>query len=62
MAWPCSTAKLTLLARYRERKADLRAYLLTLHETAAEELADLDGGRCPADLEDRFTAWAEPRG
>lgn len=62
VAWPCSTAKLNLLARYRERKAELRAYLLTLHGTAAEELAELDGGRHPADLEDRFTAWAEPRG
>ncbi|WMF04562.1 flavin reductase [Micromonospora robiginosa] len=62
MARPCSTAKLTLLARYRERRAELRAYLLTLHEAAAEELAELDGGRRPADLEDRFTAWAAPRG
>ncbi|WBB77238.1 flavin reductase [Micromonospora sp. WMMD1128] len=61
MAWPCSTAKLSLLARYRERKAELRAYLLSLHETAAEELAGLDGGRRPVNLEDRFTAWAEHR-
>ncbi|MEW2443288.1 flavin reductase [Micromonospora marina] len=62
MAWPCSPAKLTLLARYRERKAELKDFLVRQRETAAEDLAELDSGQRPADLDDRFTAWAEPRG
>ncbi|WFE37709.1 flavin reductase [Micromonospora sp. WMMD998] len=62
VAWPCSTAKLNLLAKYRQRKAELKADLLAQQETAADDLAELDGGRRPAGLEDRFTAWVEPRG
>ncbi|MDG4800487.1 hypothetical protein [Micromonospora sp. WMMD980] len=55
-------AKLNLLARYRGRRAELKAYLLTLQEAAAADLTELDGGRHPTGLEDRFTAWTEPRG
>ncbi|MDG4799391.1 flavin reductase [Micromonospora sp. WMMD980] len=62
MVWPCSTAKLTLLARYRECKAELKEFLVNLRETAADDLAELDGGHRPAHLDDRFTAWAAPRG
>ncbi|MEU1809450.1 flavin reductase [Micromonospora aurantiaca (nom. illeg.)] len=61
MAWPCSTAKLTLLARYRDRRTELKAHLATLREEAADQLAALDSGHRPADLEDRFIAWVEPR-
>lgn len=62
VAWPCSTAKLNLLAKYRERGAELKAYLLRLHEEAASQLAELNDGQRPAHLEQHFTAWVEPCG
>ncbi|MEU1856338.1 hypothetical protein [Micromonospora aurantiaca (nom. illeg.)] len=52
---------MTLLARYRDRRTELKAHLATLREEAADQLAALDSGHRPADLEDRFIAWVEPR-
>ncbi|MDZ5447742.1 flavin reductase [Micromonospora sp. 4G57] len=61
IAWPCSPAKLRLLAEYRERRAARLVYLATLQAEAAEQLADLDQGTPPAGLADRFTGWARAR-
>lgn len=57
IAWPCSPAKLRLLAEYRSDRTALLVYLGTLQVEAAEHLAGSDS----PDLTDRFTAWARPR-
>lgn len=62
IAWPCSSAKLRLLAEYREDRTALLVYLATLQAEAAEQLAELDGNTPPVDLAERFTGWARPRG
>lgn len=61
IAWPCSPAKLRLLAEYRERRTDLLVYLATLQAEAAEQLAEPDHDTPPADLADRFAGWARAR-
>ncbi|NJP30513.1 flavin reductase [Micromonospora thermarum] len=61
IAWPCSPAKLRLLAEYRNDRATLLVYLATLQAEAAEQLAELDSGTSPADLTERFTGWARAR-
>ncbi|MGC4788620.1 flavin reductase [Micromonospora sp. DT178] len=61
VAWPCSTAKLLLLARYRENRDALMVHLAELREEAAAQLAELDHGSPPADLTVRFTGWARAR-
>lgn len=58
--WPCSAAKLLLLATYRDRRAALIDHLKTLQAQATEEMAEQNGNR-PPDLTDRFTAWAQAR-
>ncbi|MGC4764900.1 flavin reductase [Micromonospora sp. DT46] len=60
VAWPCSTAKLLLLAKYRGNRDALMIHLAALCAEAAEELAGLDGSP-PADLAVRFTGWARAR-
>ncbi|PZG22313.1 flavin reductase [Micromonospora craterilacus] len=60
-AWPCSPAKLRLLAEYKDDKPALMVYLVTLREEAAEQLAELDSGTPPADLHKRFTDWVPVR-
>ncbi|MFV2112308.1 flavin reductase [Micromonospora sp. LOL_025] len=61
VAWPCSTAKLLLLAKYRENPDALLVHLAELCEEAATQLAELDHGSPPADLTARFTGWARAR-
>ncbi|WP_406078000.1 flavin reductase [Micromonospora sp. NBC_00858] len=58
IAWPCSAAKLRLLAEYRRDRVALLVYLATLQAEAGEQLAGLD----PARLTDRFISWARARG
>ncbi|WP_328421391.1 flavin reductase [Micromonospora sp. NBC_00389] len=58
IAWPCSAAKLRLLAEYRRDRVALLVYLATLQSEAGEQLAGLD----PARLTDRFLSWARARG
>ncbi|GAB3853778.1 hypothetical protein GCM10029963_45620 [Micromonospora andamanensis] len=55
--WPCSPAKLRLLAEYKGNMPSLMVYLVTLREEAAEDLAELDSGERPANMHTRFTAW-----
>ncbi|WP_346537695.1 flavin reductase [Micromonospora sp. DPT] len=62
IGWPCSAAKLRLLAEYRHDRVALTVYLVTLQAEAAEELAGSGCGRSPAGLMDRFVSWARPRG
>ncbi|PZF99502.1 flavin reductase [Micromonospora deserti] len=62
IAWPCSAAKLRLLAEYRHDRAALTVYLATLQAEAADQLAALDHATRPVDLTDRFVSWARPRG
>ncbi|MFG1649831.1 flavin reductase [Micromonospora sp. NPDC049275] len=57
IAWPCSAAKLSLLGEYRENRSALVAYLMTLRDEAAGQCH----GTKPADLDDRFVAWARCR-
>ncbi|MEU3455218.1 flavin reductase [Micromonospora sp. NPDC006766] len=62
IAWPCSAAKLRLLAEYRGQRASLLIYLASLQAEAAVQLAELGGGTALAGLHDRFLGWARPRG
>ncbi|MEU4771007.1 flavin reductase [Micromonospora sp. NPDC023644] len=61
IAWPCSAAKLRLLAEYRTDRAALLIHLAALQVEAGEQLAALEQATAPADLTDRFTGWARPR-
>ncbi|MEU2664010.1 flavin reductase [Micromonospora sp. NPDC007220] len=61
IAWPCSAAKLRLLAEYRTDRPALLMHLATLQAEAGEQLAALDHATTPAGLTARFTAWARPR-
>ncbi|SCF45433.1 flavin reductase [Micromonospora mirobrigensis] len=56
--WPCSAARLALLAEYREDRTALLIYLGTL---LAEASVDLAGQCAPARLADRILNWARPR-
>ncbi|SIN25651.1 flavin reductase [Micromonospora cremea] len=58
IAWPCSAAKLRLLAEYRHDRVALMVYLATLQAEAAEQLTGMD----PAGLAERFLSWARARG
>ncbi|MBQ0903431.1 flavin reductase [Micromonospora sp. U21] len=58
IAWPCSAAKLRLLAEYRRDRVALMVYLATLQAEAGEQLTGID----PARLAERFLSWARPRG
>ncbi|WP_444951668.1 flavin reductase [Micromonospora ureilytica] len=57
IAWPCSTAKLRLLAEYRDDRAALLDRLTALRDRAAIQL----DGAPTANLDDRFVTWAHPR-
>lgn len=59
IAWPCSPAKLRLLAEYRGNIPGLMVYLVTLREQAAEELADLNAHS--TGFHQRFTDWIPVR-
>ncbi|MGC4765101.1 flavin reductase [Micromonospora sp. DT46] len=61
IAWPCSAAKLRLLAEYRTDRPALLIHLATLQAEAGEQLAALDHATTTADLTARFTGWARPR-
>ncbi|MEU4400663.1 flavin reductase [Micromonospora orduensis] len=61
IAWPCSAAKLRLLATYRSDRSALLAHLAALQAEAAANLAVLNPSATPADLRDRFTGWASAR-
>ncbi|MDM4719470.1 flavin reductase [Micromonospora sp. WMMA1363] len=61
IAWPCSPAKLRLLAEYRDDWTALLVYLATVQAEAAEQLAERDGGTPPGSLTERFTGWARAR-
>lgn len=58
-AWPCSPAKLRLLAEYRGNVPGLMVHLVTLREQAAEELADLNAHS--TGLHQWFTDWIPVR-
>ena len=60
-AWPCSPAKLLLLAQYQGNMPGLLVYLMTLREEAAGQLAELDSGERPVNLHKRFTDWVPVR-
>ncbi|MEH0938220.1 flavin reductase [Micromonospora psammae] len=62
IAWPCSPAKLRLLAEYRHDRVALTVYLATLQAEAADQLAGSGHGTSPAGLTDRFVSWARLRG
>ncbi|MFJ6169318.1 flavin reductase [Micromonospora orduensis] len=55
IAWPCSPAKLRLLAEYRDDHPALLVRLATLREEAAVHLG---GSGSWAELVERFTGWA----
>ncbi|WBB91807.1 flavin reductase [Verrucosispora sp. WMMC514] len=57
IAWPCSAAKLRLLAEYRGNIPGLMIYLVTLREEAIAQLAERDPGTRLPDLHRRFTDW-----
>jgi hypothetical protein len=61
IAWPCSAAKLRLLAIYRLDRPALLAHLAALQAEAAANLTALNPSAAPADLNDRFTGWASAR-
>ncbi len=60
-AWPCSPAKLRLLAQYRNNMPGLLVHLVNLREQAAEHLADLHPDAYPTNLHQRFTDWVPVR-
>ncbi|MGN9807603.1 flavin reductase [Micromonospora sp. L32] len=62
IAWPCSAAKLRLLAEYRHDRPALTVYLATLQAEAAEELPDSGPNTPRVGLIDRFVSWARARG
>lgn len=61
IAWPCSAAKLRLLAEYRNDRPALLVYLATLQAEAAEQLVEPHHSVPPAALAERFTGWARAR-
>ncbi|WBB76381.1 flavin reductase [Micromonospora sp. WMMD1128] len=58
IAWPCSAAKLRLLAAYREARPALLIHLATLYVEAEADRPAPDG----ADRYRRFVGWARRRG
>ncbi len=61
IAWPCSAAKVRLLAAYRGNTPGLMVYLVTLREEATAQLAELNPSTPPPDLHRRFTDWVPVR-
>ncbi|MFI7022855.1 hypothetical protein [Micromonospora sp. NPDC049900] len=63
MPWPCATARLTLLADYRESRVALSIYLAGMLYDAVDDLYRLDPHNVPkpASLHERFLGWAAPR-
>ncbi|MFC5924048.1 flavin reductase [Micromonospora vulcania] len=61
IAWPCSPAKLRLLAVYRLDRPALLVHLATLRDQATADLTALNPSAPPADLTGRFTGWASAR-
>nr|WTA65106.1 flavin reductase [Micromonospora sp. NBC_00855] len=61
IAWPCSAAKLRLLAEYRLDRPALLVHLAMRQAEAAANLAALNPSAPPADLTARFTGWASTR-
>ncbi|RZT78617.1 hypothetical protein EV382_1806 [Micromonospora violae] len=59
--WPCSAAKLRLLAEYREDRPGLLAHLTAVQEEATADLTTLHPGVALPDLTPRFVGWAEAR-
>ncbi|GGM60792.1 hypothetical protein GCM10011608_52330 [Micromonospora sonchi] len=61
--WPCSPARLTLLAGYRHDRVALSIYLAAMLYDAVDDLYRLDPQTVPkpATLHDRFLGWAAPR-
>ncbi len=59
--WPCSPAKLLLLAQYKGNMPGLMVYLVALREEAATQLAELNSGELPTNLHTRFTDWVPVR-
>ncbi|WP_406075491.1 flavin reductase [Micromonospora sp. NBC_01638] len=53
--WPCSPARLALLAEYRENRTGLLIYLAALLHEAAGDLAGQER------LTERFLTWARAR-
>ncbi|GAB3843727.1 hypothetical protein GCM10029963_19200 [Micromonospora andamanensis] len=60
-AWPCSPAKLRLLAVYRDDKPALMVHLIELREEAAGQLAESGSDEDAAGLHRRFTDWVPVR-
>ncbi|MFF0720848.1 flavin reductase [Micromonospora sp. NPDC003816] len=61
VAWPCSTAKVRLLAEYRDNIPGLMVYLVTLREEAIAQLAAAKPATRLPDLHRRFTDWVRPQ-
>ncbi|MEV0155385.1 flavin reductase [Micromonospora sp. NPDC050686] len=59
--WPCQPARLALLVEYRADRTALLVYLSTLMAEAGGQLAQLNGHVVPANLTERFLAWARAR-
>ncbi|MFV2102023.1 hypothetical protein [Micromonospora sp. LOL_024] len=61
--WPCATARLTLLAEYRDSHVALSIYLAGMLYNAVDDLYRLDPHDAPkpAALHRRFLGWAAPR-
>ncbi|MEU8329688.1 flavin reductase [Micromonospora sp. NPDC048839] len=59
--WPCSAAKLRLLAEYRNDRPGLLVHLAKVQAEAAADLATLNPGTALPELTPRFVGWAEAR-
>ncbi|MEV4765672.1 flavin reductase [Micromonospora chokoriensis] len=59
--WPCSAAKLRLLAEYREDRPGLLTHLVKVQKTATADLTTLHPGVALPDLTPRFVGWAATR-
>ncbi|WP_233513899.1 hypothetical protein [Micromonospora craterilacus] len=61
IAWPCSAAKLRLLAEYQGNTPGRMVYLVTLREEAIEQLTERNPATHLPDLHKRFTDWVPVR-
>lgn len=61
--WPCATARLTLLAEYRNSRVALSIYLAGMLYDAVGDLYRLNpcDAPKPGALHERFLGWAAPR-
>lgn len=61
--WPCATARLTLIAEYRNDRAGMTIYLATILQEATADLRRLnpEPGPAPAELYARFVGWTRRR-